>query len=68
VFKTELCQIFMEGRVCIYGENCRHAHGESELRPRIHGPRYKTVMCVRIANQRSCSYGDKCEFAHDADE
>ena len=32
LFKTQLCQWFESGRVCKYGDRCRHAHGESELR------------------------------------
>eukprot|EP00929_Paragymnodinium_shiwhaense_P004133 TRINITY_DN10485_c0_g1_i1.p1 TRINITY_DN10485_c0_g1~~TRINITY_DN10485_c0_g1_i1.p1 ORF type:complete len:579 (+),score=77.20 TRINITY_DN10485_c0_g1_i1:80-1816(+) len=33
VFKTQLCKWFIRKGVCNKGDNCRHAHGMSELRP-----------------------------------
>lgn len=33
-FKTGLCKFWKRGVPCEAGENCRHAHGQHELRPR----------------------------------
>lgn len=36
-FKTSLCDMWRKGQPCSYGEECRFAHGEAELRypPRV---------------------------------
>merc|ERR1712160_2105 len=36
-FKTALCRNFMEQGNCSYGDNCRFAHGDQELRPAPQG-------------------------------
>ncbi|KAL8438758.1 hypothetical protein Efla_003429 [Eimeria flavescens] len=33
-YKTQLCIAFAAGGPCANGSNCRHAHGQQELRPR----------------------------------
>lgn len=32
-YKTVMCQAWLEASMCSFGENCRFAHGEHELRP-----------------------------------
>lgn len=32
-YKTVMCQAWLESKVCSFAENCRFAHGETELRP-----------------------------------
>lgn len=32
-YKTVMCQAWLESTKCLFGENCKFAHGESELRP-----------------------------------
>lgn len=32
-YKTVMCQAWLEAAMCSFGENCRFAHGEHELRP-----------------------------------
>jgi hypothetical protein len=44
--KTELCSSFMQTGSCKYAENCAFAHGESELKKKVHVPSmYKTKLC-----------------------
>lgn len=47
-----------------YGEKCRYAHGENELR---HAPRhmlYKTQICRAYHDKGECPYGIRCTFIH----
>jgi hypothetical protein len=32
-YKTVMCQAWLESMKCTFGENCKFAHGEQELRP-----------------------------------
>lgn len=32
-YKTVMCQAWLESTKCLFGENCKFAHGETELRP-----------------------------------
>lgn len=32
-YKTVMCQAWLESVKCSFGENCKFAHGEAELRP-----------------------------------
>lgn len=65
LFKTQLCQTFLEHGHCEKGENCTFAHGEDELRstPDL----FKTAIC-HLWSQGQCTSGDGCRFAHGYDD
>jgi len=65
LFKTQLCQTFLQEGHCEKGENCTFAHGESELRstPDL----FKTALC-HLWSQGRCPSGDECRFAHGYDD
>ncbi|CAA91362.2 C3H1-type domain-containing protein [Caenorhabditis elegans] len=68
-FKTALCDAFKRSGSCPYGEACRFAHGENELRmpsqPRGKAhPKYKTQLCDKFSNFGQCPYGPRCQFIH----
>ena len=61
---TEICKVHARTGSCMYGENCRFAHGLLELRFVKRHPRYKTRKCVNFWNRGYCAYGDRCCFIH----
>ncbi|CAO4366283.1 unnamed protein product [Caenorhabditis nigoni] len=68
-FKTALCDAFKRAGTCPYGETCRFAHGENELRmpsqPRGKAhPKYKTQLCDKFSTYGQCPYGPRCQFIH----
>uniref|UniRef100_A0A0N5B974 C3H1-type domain-containing protein n=1 Tax=Strongyloides papillosus TaxID=174720 RepID=A0A0N5B974_STREA len=67
-YKTVMCQAWLENKNCNFGENCRFAHGEGELRPLKqnlrYNTKYKTKLCDRYTNTGICPYGDRCLFVH----
>lgn len=68
-YKTALCDAYKRNTVCPYGEACRFAHGENELRlpaqPRGKAhPKYKTQLCDKFSAQGQCPYGPRCQFIH----
>ncbi|CAI4227814.1 unnamed protein product [Auanema sp. JU1783] len=68
-FKTALCDAYKKNEACPYGESCRFAHGENELRlpaqPRGKAhPKYKTQLCDKYSAQGHCPYGPRCQFIH----
>jgi len=65
LFKTQLCQTFLQDGHCEKGENCTFAHGETELRstPDL----FKTALC-HLWSQGKCSSGNDCRFAHGYDD
>uniref|UniRef100_A0A915CNB8 C3H1-type domain-containing protein n=1 Tax=Ditylenchus dipsaci TaxID=166011 RepID=A0A915CNB8_9BILA len=58
-YKTVMCQTWLETANCRFGQNCRFAHGEDELRhvhakPRLaDNPRYKTRPCESLSRRVS---------------
>ncbi|CAK9150659.1 unnamed protein product [Ilex paraguariensis] len=64
MFKTELCNKWQETGECPYGDQCRFAHGITELRPVIRHPRYKTEVCRMVLAGDICPYGHRCHFRH----
>ncbi len=76
-YKTILCK---NGTSCTFGDACKFAHTEDELRPKpeggehqmpMHGgsapgtgKAYKTILCKNYIENKACSFGQKCQFAH----
>lgn len=48
LYKTELCNSWIERGVCRYGSKCQFAHGEQELRPVTRHPKYKTEVRIEL--------------------
>ncbi|XGW19945.1 hypothetical protein V3C99_003621 [Haemonchus contortus] len=68
-FKTALCDAFKKFGFCPYGDACRFAHGDGELRlpaqPRGKAhPKYKTQLCDKFSTFGHCPYGPRCQFIH----
>ncbi|CAB4319332.1 unnamed protein product [Prunus armeniaca] len=61
-YKKQLCINWPTPEGCPYGECCRFAHGEAELRKH---PRYRTTQCKYVHSSSGCSLGDRCHFLHD---
>jgi butyrate response factor 1 len=68
LFKTELCQSWIETGACRYGPKCQFAHGKDELRPVIRHPKYKTEICKTFSTSGQCPYGKRCRFVHQLTE
>lgn len=71
-YKTVMCQAWLESMKCAFGENCKFAHGEHELRPVRFGNqirnnlKYKTKLCDKYTTTGICPYGSRCLFIHPA--
>lgn len=65
LFKTQLCETYLQHGHCEKGENCTFAHGETELRstPDL----FKTAIC-HLWSQGKCTSGEGCRFAHGYDD
>jgi hypothetical protein len=53
--KTEMCQYYIDGRECPWGQNCNFAHGEHELKFR-----YSTLLLMESSGQISNAYTYLC--------
>ena len=64
--KTKMCASISEGRQCLYGEKCKFAHSDQELkkRPQVDQSKFKTRVCLNY-KKGCCSYGDNCVFIHE---
>ncbi|XP_026398048.1 zinc finger CCCH domain-containing protein 9-like [Papaver somniferum] len=62
MYKTELCNKWVQTGVCRYGDQCQFADGFGELRPVVRHPRYKTEVCREILNGGFCPYDHRCHF------
>jgi butyrate response factor 1 len=63
--KTELCKSWVEEGKCRYGDKCAFAHGESEIKKKVHVPSmYKTKLCQQYHMTGECAYGTRCQFIH----
>ena len=64
--KTRMCN---DPNNCKWGENCRYAHCEDELRTLeenaedIQWTNYRTKLCRHFLNGK-CKFGSKCAFLH----
>jgi len=69
-YKTVMCQAWLESMKCTFGENCKFAHGEGELRPAKvqvrNQTKYKTKLCEKYTSGGICVYGSRCLFIHPA--
>jgi hypothetical protein len=64
LYKTTLCKHFGKRGYCIYGEECKFAHGEEELREKPYVRNYRLVPCRYLFEQGFCPYGENCNFSH----
>jgi len=64
LYKTELCQSWIQTGNCRYGTKCQFAHGSDELRPVLRHPKYKTEICKTFSTTGHCPYGKRCRFVH----
>ena len=58
LFKTELCNNWVESGFCRYGDYCLYAHGEEELV--ILEAVRKKKNCKSFFKDRYCPYGQRC--------
>ncbi|KAI6196179.1 hypothetical protein M3Y94_01078300 [Aphelenchoides besseyi] len=69
-FKTVMCRLWLLDGFCSFGDDCRFAHGDHELRPLpfrnpiIGNPKYKTRPCFNYVEYGVCTYGHRCLFVH----
>ena len=68
-YKTVLCQQFMEGKGCQFGESCSFAHGHAEIRNvqmnlAALNPNYKGTLCKYFMTTGECEFGSICQYAH----
>lgn len=73
--KTIPCRAWKDTGRCNYGEHCKFAHGENDLRKTteepiklFNNPRYRTVMCLKYYCLGSCPYGEHCSYIHGEDK
>ena len=63
--KSQLCKKFIEFGICPYGQKCKFAHGQHELRKdKQQNYKYKTKECNGFVVDGYCSYGNRCNFIH----
>ena len=63
-YKTELCKSWMETHFCVYGNQCRFAHGKHELMNKPVNSNYKKKQCKSFQEEGFCPYGMRCNFIH----
>ncbi|KAJ9060959.1 hypothetical protein DSO57_1025505 [Entomophthora muscae] len=64
LYKTKLCTAFNERGRCLFGNNCRFAHGLNELRKPLRHPKYRTQLCRAFFEDNFCQYGKDCNYLH----
>jgi hypothetical protein len=64
-FKTEFCKSFRMTGHCGFGEGCRYAHFEDDLREIGESNKYKTKRCNKFWTSGTCPYGLSCTYLHD---
>jgi len=60
-YRTRECKFHQAGR-CSFGDECRFAHGTSQLRQQP--DLYKSELCTHFTFTGSCDRGEACRFAH----
>lgn len=70
--KTIPCRAWNDTGRCNYGNKCKFAHGDEDLRKipeepmkLYNNPRYRTAPCLKYRFLGSCPYGDRCSYIHD---
>jgi len=69
LYKTEICRNWSATGRCSYGNKCKYAHGEDDLKDRGRSDTYNTKPCTDLARAgcRTCTYGRRCNYAHPGD-
>lgn len=64
-FKTEMCKNWQENGSCKFMDKCSFAHGEHELKGKVHVPtNFKTKVCQAFHEAGYCQFGARCQFLH----
>ncbi|KAL3124695.1 hypothetical protein niasHT_001532 [Heterodera trifolii] len=63
-YRTEICRIYRASGMCQYGDACRFAHSNEQLRSRQLPHNYKTKLCRNFEQFGFCIYGAKCLYIH----
>eukprot|EP01025_Chloroclados_australasicus_P049973 TRINITY_DN570_c0_g1_i1.p1 TRINITY_DN570_c0_g1~~TRINITY_DN570_c0_g1_i1.p1 ORF type:complete len:420 (-),score=41.04 TRINITY_DN570_c0_g1_i1:4293-5552(-) len=64
LYKTELCLLWSEKGQCEFGDSCKYAHGDEELKEVRRHPRFKTEVCRHYTETGTCPFGRRCHFLH----
>mmetsp|Transcript_52811 Transcript_52811/g.60474 ORF Transcript_52811/g.60474 Transcript_52811/m.60474 type:complete len:242 (+) Transcript_52811:481-1206(+) len=65
-YKTEICKNWEVYGSCKFGSSCAFAHGQHEIRRKIHlHDNYRTKQCKSFFQTGFCIYGSRCQFLHD---
>ncbi|XXG90110.1 hypothetical protein AAC387_Pa12g1950 [Persea americana] len=63
LYKTEICNSWVDTGFCRYGSKCQYAHGKEELRPsRLR--KFKPELCKSFVLTGTCAFGPKCRYSH----
>ena len=64
-YRTELCKNWILTGQCKFGNRCIFAHGEEELRKKMHlTENFKSRLCQVFHKKGYCAYGTRCQFLH----
>ncbi|MES1921729.1 hypothetical protein MHBO_003259 [Bonamia ostreae] len=65
MYKTEMCENWVQKGYCIYGSRCKFSHGMTELREKLRIKNFKTKPCVDCAKRGIiCAFRSRCNYAH----
>ena len=62
--RTQICFNWKYKGFCEYGEDCKFAHGDKHLKPRIRIQNYKSKPCADLFKPSGCPFKTKCSYTH----